>query len=557
MFFITTDTSLSLENLFSRIFQFIYPIEKKENTKIIKQPHLNAIFHNCREVELETYKVFISGKAFPEKTETLPSALKKTIQRGTGEGLLHGNFNLIVFHKNMEKNNSFSIIGDHHGTIPCFFNLENKVIRVSSILHMLLLDRSENFIDEQPLLDYLCLGYTLPGSSLWRSIEILPTHNVLTVFPDKKHLTMENKNQPQSLSPFDSLEEAASYFFDKLKEIMNDNINNLKPKYMLLTGGSDTRVLLSCMNEEQRKNLIHRTHETPVWSNTDNDLMVAKRIAKTLDLHHESYSSHPQAKEVEAITKTPQGHREIRYNIVDDRRLGYITGQFGSELFGGVFFDESLSLGYVFSKRLDSLKNALVGSLITPQRYNQIGSPWARLNQKVLSINSISKEGAFVPQRLLRSQFTSMYSLHNVNTFIIPSRHHFFHSITPYIDTRTIDFFLRCPREFLLNYNLYEYILTHFSEKKLSEIPFHSNMLKFVESLPGIEKNKDINIGAKSKCNYREYFENNFSPSLFQGTFLGEFSHKDSHKIHEPFLHKVCDLNSFLLGLQEANMIKA
>lgn len=548
MFFVTTDTGIPVDKLFSRIFHFDHSIEKI----VIKTDNVNALFYNCQKVELDTQTVIICGVAFPNKNETLKSALRKVVQKKETKGILNGNFILVVFNKDSEKNNSFFIIGDHHGTIPCFFSQKNGIIKISSVLHLFLLDKENYSFNEESLLDYLCLGYSLPGKPLWHGIEMLPKEKFLTVFPDKGQFTFKKDQRENGIYedtvPFQSLKECATVFFETLREVINDEINSLEVRRMLLTGGSDTRILLSCMTHEQRNKLLYRTYDSPHWSSTNNDLLIAKLIAKSFNLRHESRSN---SQDIKKAVSFPQSDKEVQYTVCRNK-IKWISGKFGSELFGGASFGEYLGLDYYFSKRIDHLKDKLLSSLITLQLYESLGSPWVRFNQMVLSINSKSREAAFISQMLLRSQFTSIYSRNNVNTFLIPSRSHFSDSVLPYIDTRVIDFFLRCPREFLLNYSLYEYIFVHFADKRLIEIPFHSNMMRFVESLPKMTKEEIVtkNVGTKSKCNYKSYFENNFNPSFFTDTFLNRLSREDSWKIPEPFLSRICDLTCFLLGLQ-------
>ena len=163
MFFITTDTNISVKKLFLRIFSFSNLQQQTNNITVIKLNNLNVIFHNCKKVELPLHTVFISGNAFPDKLETLKSALEKSLQQGSGENFIHGNFNLIVFNKEPTKENFFSIISDRYGTIPCFFSQENSTIKISSVFHFFLLDKTDYNFNEQSLLDYLCLGYVSPG----------------------------------------------------------------------------------------------------------------------------------------------------------------------------------------------------------------------------------------------------------------------------------------------------------------------------------------------------------------------------------------------------------
>ena len=555
MFFITTDTKVSTLELLSRVFEMFQPPyleEQRGSIAVVKNNNLNAIFHNCKKVDLSEYTVFISGNAFPDKTETLISALEKTIQRGSGKGLIHGNFNLIIFNKGTHKDNgtTFFVISDHHGTIPCFFSQENSVIKVSSILHLFLLDKGHLAFNEQSLLDYLCLGYVFPEESFWSAIKMLPKKKFLNVDLRSKSITLQDRDietDGKEALPFQSLKECASVFFESLKQVIDDEFQFIKVKTMFLTGGSDTRILLSCMSQEQRSRLSYITYDSPSWSGRVNhDSIVAKLLSEAFNLSHTIHK-------IKELDWYPQSVLETFYRR--EGQIIIIKGQYGSELFGGAGLNKSSAedFTFTFSKTLDILRNKLLKSLITHEHYKRIGSPWKRLNQKVLSIRSVSKEAAFIQETLLRSQFTSIYANKNVHTFLIPSRHHFFWSLLPYIDTRILDVYLRCPREFLLNYNLYEYIFTHFAEKKLIEIPFNSNMMRFVESLSKIKKEAPSDINVKNRSRYAEFFEKHYSSSLFENTFLKELSNADAYKIPEPFLSRICVITAFLLGLQNTN----
>lgn len=471
-------------------------------------------------------------------------SLEKFILKGDS---IHGNFNLIVFDKH-QKNDSLCVISDLHGTIPCFFSQKNGSINISSTLQLVLLASEDYSINEQSLLDYLCLGYTFPEDSLWNAAEMLPKEKKLIV-SSKNHVVLKDKITPPLPSPFRSLEEGAKTFFESLNAVVADEIHFLNANQMQLSGGSDSRMLLSVMNPKQRSKMLFRTYEALLdVSNTNLNSMIAKLISQTFNLHLEIHRV--SNKERFNLTKFPQSNRILRYSP-DWNKNRWIVGYFGSELFGGAFFHKFEPPEYVFSRRFAWLKNKLLRLLITREKYEKMESPWRKLNQKVLAMDAISKEGAFILQILLRSQFTSIYSIDNGHNFIMPSQNHFCGKICPYIDTRIINCFLRCPREFLLNFNLYEYAFSHFSERKLIEIPFVSSMTGYVESIQKFDKTPSVET--ELSCNYNRYLKEYFSASLFEGTFLDRFSNENIYKIHEPFLYRISDLNCFLLGLKSMN----
>lgn len=67
MFFITTNKEISLEKLFSRIFNSFDPVKQKRDIELVKHAHISCIFYCCKKVELRTHIVFISGNIFPNK----------------------------------------------------------------------------------------------------------------------------------------------------------------------------------------------------------------------------------------------------------------------------------------------------------------------------------------------------------------------------------------------------------------------------------------------------------------------------------------------------------
>ena len=538
MFFITSDKKVHLEKNFLRIFT---PSVKEEKEEIViehKENILKCVFYNCKKVILDRHTIFISGIAFPSTGETLVSALIKVIQNKC-LSTLNGNFNLIILDKD---NKTLSIVSDRYGSIPVFFSEENRIIKISPAFQFFLLDKGSYEFNEKSLLDYVCLGYTLPEESFWNSIRIVPKKKILLLHPDKCPILLHDTLTEKNLLPFRSLKECAEYFYISLKQVIQDEIDLSRTDKMFLTGGSDTRILLSCINEKTRKRMKFITFYSPPWSpNNDNDVLISKMIADTLNLNHEIYNFQNNN-----IDNNPYGHLQTHYSS----EAYHISGMFGTELFGGKLFRKRFSdvlEPYIYSDKLDKIKKNLT-SLLSHEDYKRIGSPWERLNKRLFYGDSENREEILMLQTLFRSQFTSLYSCYNVSEFMIPYLNHF-QTILPYMDTRIIDVFVRSRREYLERYNLYEYVLKHFCGKKLLQIPFCSSITSYVEGIKNVSSYIDANEHI-SRCNYKLYFEKFFKSSLFKGTFLNKLSNADSQKISEPFLHRICDLNSFLLGLE-------
>ena len=232
-------------------------------------------------------------------------------------------------------------------------------------------------------------------------------------------MSLRDEGKTTKLSSFKSLKDCAEVFKENLREVIDDEINLDGTSAMSLTGGSDTRVLLSIMSTEQKNKLTFFTFDTPYWSNYNNDLSIAKLIVKKLNLRHEILSFKPSVKGWESL---PQGFLETYYSL---KHCHSISGMCGTELFGGKFFNNHNFEHYAYGKNTDQLRINLLDKLISFSDYRRIGSPWSRLNKKILSVDSASREAAFMVQILFRSQFTSMYSYYNVNAFIIPYMSHF------------------------------------------------------------------------------------------------------------------------------------
>ena len=448
VFFITTDTNSSVEESLRHHYHF----ESNKKTHILKQKNLKAVFIGCQKVELEKHIVFIYGNAFPSKNRDLKSCLEEVAQKGTGQERMNGNFNLIIFNKDDNGNSSFSIYGDRHGSLPIFFSDQAGVIKVSSFFELILQSNRDYRFNESALLDYLCLGYVLPGESLWKSVQMLSKNKCLNVFPLKKQWFLKSavsKNREDRIY-YSSLKEAGEAFVVKLKETLADGFNFLNISLMDLTGGTDTRILISCMNELQRKGITYRTFESPFWSSTDNDLIVAKKIAEEFNL------SHFPVKHMDIQVNLPVSYLLMRryYPEKTFRQGGYpektFSGIFGSELFGGAILNTQSALDYRFSDRIDKIKDRLFQSVMTLSDYKRIGSPWEKLTYKITHSKNPFKEQDLVQQILLRSPWTSIYASNNSEVFITPYYYIKYKKVCPYVDTRMIDCFFKLSQRIFI-----------------------------------------------------------------------------------------------------------
>ena len=466
----------------------------------------------------------------------------------------------------------FFILSDRHGTIPCFFKktVSDEPTVVSSMLPWLLQGPWRRQWNEESLMDFLCLGYVFPQKSLWDFIGILPASEVLTVqadgrliFGQKKSRSLSTALESKALesaaplastalaasAPFRSLKECASVFFEFLRETMAD-LHCSGTRFMCLTGGSDTRMLLACMTKEHRESVIFRTHRCP---GAEEDVSAARLLAEAFHLRHEEFSR--QDKEGGAGALPPPLSQILKRQYFRDPYFHWTGGQFGTALFGGGALTGSLELQHRFSDNPAPLRSALLKT-IGRRDCQRIGSPFDRLKERTLRTDSLNKEGAFLQEILIRSQFTAIYAFSGGDCFIMPSLNHATGAVLPFTDTRMIDVFLSAPREYLLNYSLYEYIFTHFADKKFTKIPFHSNMTNFVEHLPKLEKAGKTPRPTKQGFDYAEYFDRRFSPSLFEGAFLSRLSSAEGKDIPEPFLSRIGLLVGLSSGLKAASACK-
>ena len=442
----------------------------------------------------------------------------------------------------------FLYMGDRHGSLPVFFSQQKGIIKISPFFELILQDNKDYRFNESALLDYLCLGYVLPGESLWKSVQILPKDKYLNVLPLKQQLFLKDLTQNrEDRVYYRSLKEAGTAFIETVKETLEDEFNFLDIPQLDLTGGADTRILMSCMSETQLKSLKYRTFKSAFWDDTDYDRIVAKQLAEKFNLNHFTAQNY-------LIEKPEFFH--LSYLSLRDQKKGIqktMSGMFGSELFGGAVLDAYSLLDYKFSDRIDKTKNRLFQSIMALSDYKKIGSPWEKLKRKIIHSKNLFREQDVIQQILLRSPWTSIYSKYNVSAFVIPYHYIKSNRVCPYIDTRLLDCFLNCPREFLLNYILYEYVFVHIIDKKWTEVPFYSDMMKFVEVFSKLHPKEIVvnDVCAKPASSYQLYFTKNFSPALFEGTFLEKVSVKKADKIPKDVLFKICDLICFLSELQK------
>lgn len=230
----------------------------------------------------------------------------------------------------------------------------------------------------------------------------------------------------------------------------------------LLSGGADTRLMLSCLSEPQRERARFLTSCVSALSlETDRDVFLARRLAERLRLRHE-------------IVRVP--HLEMPFGLdffdrdreaMAERVLG---GWHGGELLGGYGFVALPCASALDRATVDALLEARLSAGFRATLTRHPFDTW----QHELSLAG-GQTLAFVIRQLTRPFFSRVYGGSRggwLQPCRLPARRH-----SRFWDSRLLKLLLRVPLSELLDYGFYDRVYRdHFPE--LTDIPTNSPLAR-------------------------------------------------------------------------------
>ncbi len=314
-------------------------------------------------------------------------------------------------------------------------------------------------LDAEAVAEYFCFGTTLDGHTFGDGIRNLAAGSILEV----AHGQVAERCywRPRIAIDHEStIAQHAERIVDVLKTVVPQMLSQITNGRCLVSAGADTRLILSCMPEAERKRLSFLTSSLAVLPiDDDRDVIGALALVERLGLQHE-------IKRV-AFSELEFG-TEYFDRIKSQRNKKVIGGWHGGEYLGGfcskaapirkelTFAEVDERLRATFSKRfVRKLKR----------------HPFQAYEQALSQMESENRDFQFQIQQLGRAFFSNVY--HGSRGSWLQPYVNVNLGFSPFWDSRFLQAILAVPFEFVADYQLYNVIFRDFL-KELTEIPSNS-----------------------------------------------------------------------------------
>ncbi len=369
---------------------------------------------------------------------------------------LSGEFSIVIYNNN---SNKLLLANDFFGLYPLFVCDFGKYFVFCNEYEPIVKFKEFNKkLDNQAISEYFTLGFSLGNNTFFSNIKNLEPGTILQ-FENNNIIKIKYGNYKVNIQHSAKPENMAKDIASILKPSVTNIIHSPEKLLCTLTGGLDTRLVLSNISPDFRKKLEFITISTPYLSqDEDKDILIAKRIADELKLNH-------------SVDFFPSWH--IQYDKEFDvsffntwrekaEKRG-ITGVYGTELMNGGWYNmmseiirnqivarkKTLSFKNIFKKKRDETSD--LSAIFSDQFLKQIDYSTSHLELEINNQSCENKYYQFAIEHITRGFFTYFHSgtrnkwhhTHDLLTNIV----------TPFSDKKLLLYLLSIPFEYLADNN--------------------------------------------------------------------------------------------------------
>lgn len=331
--------------------------------------------------------------------------------------------------------NKLLLATDPLGIYPAFSIQHNGLIFISTHFEILLKILKRKTPNAEAINDYLRSGFTLNRTTLIQELNYLDGGS-LYEFTEKQIKKEKYFNENQIKSEIFSLKQASECFHETLKSITQNLITQHQVENCFLTGGSDSRILLSCLTKEQLKDFVFTCYLQPAWSSHNRDAEVVHYLSKRYNL------------KTNFVTQTDKEVLSLKSFFENKCDFPILTGTSGSELMGSVVYTNAPF------KKNEFLKE-------------KFGKSYFK-DASLLCFNSF---------------FTTLYVRYRAISFVAPYMKHFKNLSMPFTDSRLLKLIYSFPEKYMMGYHIYSELFQN-SLSDFAQTPFNSNICNFNKTLP-------------------------------------------------------------------------
>lgn len=203
----------------------------------------------------------------------------------SGSHNIEGNYNIIKYDL---KKNRLSIRSDVLGLNTLFCYEDKDVFMFCSDYEPLVKYKDNKYmIDVDAIYEYIMVKSPQNGRTFFKNITIFPRNKTYYISPYfSRYKSGKRIRIPLSKC---SVTEITEKYFNALKEEVRCMLEWYPDIPVCLTGGADTRMILGCMNENQRaRHTFVTIRNRNIIDSENQDVVIAKKLASKYMLKHET-----------------------------------------------------------------------------------------------------------------------------------------------------------------------------------------------------------------------------------------------------------------------------
>ncbi len=355
-----------------------------------------------------------------------------------------GNFTLVYINV---ASNELIIANDTFGLYPLFiYEDEDYLIFSNEFEPITKYKNFDNSLDHDAIAEYFTLGSPLAGKTFFKRIKNLPSACILKV--NSMESTKEIYETPNIAINSSG---STDFFAEQIVSVFHEGVQMRAgiqgKKSCMLTGGLDTRFIVSNLSKQQRSEMDFVTFITPgLEPDMDKDVIIAQMIAEKLNLNHNIIEYRPWS---------VQWKEEFNLHFFDIWRERYqnlaFAGVYGGEFLSDVCFklipQKAIFQPFRKSHFLDIIMKR--GRSSAPQTILNKGflknamNPLETLSLEINKINTENKVLYFAMEYLTHGFFTQIYgglSALFANSYTYPTN-----VLTPFLDKEYLKILLTVP----------------------------------------------------------------------------------------------------------------
>jgi asparagine synthase (glutamine-hydrolysing) len=399
---------------------------------------------------------------------------------------LNGSFLLLI---GDVKNQKVLLFTDRFGTRPLYyFKKENTVVFASEVKAILEDESFKRIIDEEAFAHYFVLGKVIGDKTFFKGIKALPPASILEIGKDEISI---HKYWKFAYCCEEVPKNAEKIIIKELVNALKKSVAKcLKDSHryaFALSGGLDSRVVLSAVPKKQRNNVIAFT----IGDHGCDEIKVANIVARNLKVRHEKIEYDPSILPAyfEEVVYLTDGMDDISvsdvpfaYNRIREFADVSIEG-FAMDLFlGGSFLDsqifairnDSEFLNWLNSK-MTLFTEDLLSKILNPQWYQKVkGKAIKALFREIQDLQGTYADKAdqfFMENHVGR--FTILGSVLSRN---------YLEENFPTLDNEFIDIILKIPPQLRFRHKIYTKFLRQLAPR-MAVIPYQATMVPPVTPL--------------------------------------------------------------------------